>query len=519
MANVSIVEVDGGYVVIDTASNPDIAQRIRTALEQRVSGKPLAIIFTHSHPDHTGGAEAFIGEGIPIWAHDKFAEELELYQLLPNSHFVRGAKQFGAWLPHGTRASGHIGPALQFGDGKRAPIYVPTHTFSGSITLTIGGTKIVLYEAPGETQDHLFVWLPEHRVIFAADNIYRAFPNLYALRGVPPRPIKGWIRSLDSIRRLDPQPEAMFLGHTEPVFGTERIHSLVTDYRDAISWVHDSVIRGLNAAKSPDQLIEEIRLPKHLQGHPYLEERYGTVSHSVRGIYHSYVGWFDGEPANLNPMPRTRLSKYLIPALGGKARVEALLKSAAVDDDPQWALWLNNLLLADDDQSTWAKHLKASLLSRMASDTHNHLHRNWLNTDAALLSGKVQPCQPVIDYPTIFQLPVENILEVLSSRINSKRAENVVACFGFDFTDTNKQYTFYVRHGVGELAPSLDDGCSLIIQSTEAKFKQWIVARSSKRYSREFRKHVRFYSMRKGWFSSFRMLRSLVLLRRCLDAP
>src|SRR5690606_30251981 len=152
-----------------------------------------------------------------------------------------------------------------------------------------------LHWAPGETHDHLFVWLAEERVLFAGDNIYKAFPNLYSLRGVSPRPVRRWIDSLDAMRRLEPRPELMILGHTAPVEGADKIQETLTAYRDAIAFVHDSVVRGLNQGKTAEQLAREIRLPPHLASHPYLQEHYGTLSASVRGIACGYLGWFDGD--------------------------------------------------------------------------------------------------------------------------------------------------------------------------------------------------------------------------------
>ena len=188
IANVGMFAVDGGYVVIDTATTLESAGRIRREFEARVGGSPRAVIYTHSHLDHIGGADVFCEPGVPIWAEQHFADELEVPQLLPSAYFVRGAEQWGAGLPPERVAGDTIGPPARFVAEPRPPLRLPTDVFTRKKILEIGGVRFELHAAPGETTDQLFVWLPEERVLFAGDNIYRGFPNLYAIRGVPPRP-------------------------------------------------------------------------------------------------------------------------------------------------------------------------------------------------------------------------------------------------------------------------------------------------------------------------------------------
>src|SRR5262249_44925909 len=156
-----------------------------------------------------------------------------------------------------------------------------------------------LRAAPGETHDHLFVWLPQDRTLIAGDNLYKAFPNLAAIRGSSPRPVEAWMRSLDTMRYLRPAPENLILGHTDPVRGANVIRDLLTTYRDAIAFVHHSVIRMTNQGHTPEEMVRAIRLPEHLRTHPYLAEVYGTVVGCIRGLYAGYIGWFDGNATNL----------------------------------------------------------------------------------------------------------------------------------------------------------------------------------------------------------------------------
>ncbi len=510
LANVSFVEVDGGYVVIDTAAHPDTARRIRSDIEKKIGGKPLAVIFTHSHPDHTGGASVFAREGVPVWAHEAFESELELYQILPNSYYERGAKQFGLWLGSDQHPGAGIGPNLIVGSGPRPPVVLPTHTFSSFEELEIGGVTFHLHAAPGETHDHLFVWLPDERVLFVADNIYEAFPNLYAIRGVPPRPVRGWIDSLDAMRRLDPRPEVMIPGHTALVTNADRIHELLTAYRDSIAWVHDSVVRGLNAGKTPDDLVDEIRLPEHLADHPYLVEKYGTLAGAVRGICDGYNGWFDGTPGNLPPLLHRELSARLVPTLGGEDAVRQLARKAIDANDHRWALWLIDLLGPDEPT-------RPEILERRAEEETNPLHRNWLKTEAALAKGTLERNQrPEVNSETIAALPVESFLRLAAGRIHPENSMNVTMSVGYEFTDSEKRYTFHIRKGIGELAPGLAEDCDVVVRATEANFKRILVAGEEKPISRRYWKDIQFTTGKKGILAKFKVLRILLRLRRCI---
>ena len=194
-------------------------------------------------------------------------------QLLPNGFFPPGRDAVGSVLPEEVALSNGIGPGTANGR-RRASAVAPAHTRVSTTEqeLEIGGRPFILRWSPGETLGHCRLWLPDHRVLFVGDNLYKAFPNLYTLRGNSPRPVRRWIETLDEMRRLQPRPELLVLGHTAPIAGADAIYQLLTDYRDAIAFVHDSVVRGINAGKNPQQLAREIRLPAAF-GQPSLPPR------------------------------------------------------------------------------------------------------------------------------------------------------------------------------------------------------------------------------------------------------
>jgi len=520
MANCTAIEVDGGWVLVDCLSNVEVARRVRQLFAERIDGPLLAIIYTHGHHDHIGGAAGFCQPGLPIWAHEAFAQEMRLRLTLNEAIFHRGAKQFGYGLPAELVATCGIGPPLRIEPQNLARLVYPSETFAHSHTLDIGGVRIELRAAPGETHDHLFLWLPEERTLLAGDNLYRAFPNLYAIRGVPPRPIQGWIDSLDAMRRLDPPPEFLVLGHTAPVEGAERIRDLLTTYRDAICFVHDSVIRGINAGKTPDELVREVHLPPHLAGHEYLQEHYGTVAGAVRGIYGGYIGWFDGQASHLDTLDAPALAARLLPLLGGATEVRNKA-SAVLSNDPRFAAWLCDLLLGTKPSDRRARQLQSAALHRLAAAEQNPLARNWQLSDAAMLGGTYDfPKKPRPSYEAVRDVPVDDLLALLPRRIDPLGSAKVEMTIRFHFTDTGRRFLFFIRRGVGEMVEQLaeedDVRPDLLIRTSEEQFKRIIIAAEKKPRSREFWQEVEFSIPQRGVFSPLLRLRRLMTFARCL---
>jgi alkyl sulfatase BDS1-like metallo-beta-lactamase superfamily hydrolase len=519
MSNVAAVQVAGGYVLIDTGPSLAAAEQIRAALAPHLTGDLLAIIYTHSHADHVLGTPVFWKPGVPIYAQQLHHDEVRQQRRLGTAYLERGAKQFGLRLPENTVESTGIGPALRLDPGPLPPLIPPTQTFPDLLDLTIGGVRFELLHAPGETHDHLFVWLPDDRVLLAGDNIYEAFPNLYTIRGCTPRPVEGWIHSLDRMRSLSPSPEHLVLGHTEPVRGAAAIRELLTIYRDGIAFVHDSVIQHANQGRTPDELVKLIRLPEHLAKHPYLQERYGTVAGSIRGIYAGYLGWFDGNASNLEPHLPDDLASRLVPRLGGVKAVHKLMKES-VSTDPKWAAWLGDLLLAANPKDAEARRLKAEALRSLAATTANPLFRHWYLHDAGLLTGEVKPRSRVqVDVRSVEHIPIHDILGQLPYRIHAKRAARVTMTIRYSFPDTGREFTFFLRKGVGELVPAAVGEPDLIMRMTEADFKKAFVAQAVSPLSREWWSRIKFEAPGGGFLSPFRAIRRLLTIDRCIIRP
>ncbi|MCA9264172.1 MAG: MBL fold metallo-hydrolase [Planctomycetales bacterium] len=519
LSNAAMVLVDGGYVVIDTCSSLAEAEHVKQDLAAHVQGDCQAVIYTHFHHDHIAGVAAFHQPGVPIWAHELFHDEFRYVLSFPRFYHQRAARQFGYALSPEQVVTNGIGPPLQIERGSMPTLLMPDNTFSQNQRLEIGGTTFEMVHAPGESLDQIFVWLPEDRILFAADNFYKAFPNLYAIRGGKPRPVQGWIDSLDAMRRLDPAPEYLVLGHTEPLQGAAQICTLLTEYRDGIAFVHDSVVRGINAGKTMDELVREIRLPPQLVDHPYLQPKYGTLTGGIRGIYTGYVGWFDGNPSHLEPLNDVELGQRVTSMIGGRSAVIQAARQALDDRDPQWANWLCDQLLAQDPRDRDAARTKAISLETLAADTPNPLFRNWYLTDAALLRRDItMPRRAPLNSRTVQDIPIREILRRFPQRIDLRRAARLKLRVGFDFTDTNQHFTFVIRNGVGELVEGILADPDFILRMTETDFRR-SVCQELKPISREYLQKVQCEAPGSPLLSPFRRLYRGLQFARCLQLP
>ena len=395
VSNVSMIVGDDGVVIVDTGLTLDDAERIMAEF-RKLTDKPVkAIIFTHGHGDHTGGAAASFGKERPqIWAHKNFgSEELPLAAAGVTSQRERGARQAGFKLPPEERINNGVAPVRYPKRGGQAFASSnetkPTHILEGDRqTIKVAGIELELVSSPGETNDQLFVWDPAGKVLFAGDNFYRSFPNLYAIRGTPNRSVRLWAESLGMLAAYD--GEALVGGHTNPITGVTEVKQVLTDYHAAVQFIHDKTVEGMNKGMTPDELVEYVQLPENLASKDYLQPFYGHPEWGVRSVFNGYLGWFDGNPTNLFRLTQKAEAERLAKLVGGTDKLLASATEALAADDNQWACQLADHLLAIDKDDAVAKQIKADALTTLASNMVNATARNYYLTVARELRDSVK---------------------------------------------------------------------------------------------------------------------------------
>src|SRR5258706_3482055 len=334
-ANSVLIEGEGGSIVVDTTSDLEDAKDVKAEFAKLSTAPVRAIIYTHSHPDHTGGGGVFAGNDHPeILAHRLFVDRVP--DVGRNGR--DGGDQFGSTLPDALFI--HAGTGIQFGRHPAPSAYLPpTRTFSEDrLELTIAGVRLQLLHTPGETRENVAVWLPDKRVLLPGDDFYKSFPTLYTIRGARLRPIDQWIASLGLM--VDLGADYLVPGHTRPVLGIANVRAALATYRDGIKSVLDQTLEGMKRGERPDELVQHVRLPPALAASPYLQEFYGTVAWSVRAIYADHAGGFDGNPTKLSPLPEKDRAARGIELAGGRERVLPRARRAPSGPDFQWAAGL-----------------------------------------------------------------------------------------------------------------------------------------------------------------------------------
>jgi alkyl sulfatase BDS1-like metallo-beta-lactamase superfamily hydrolase len=473
IANSIMVEGDNANIIIDASDSTFEAELVYKQFK-KINSKPIkAIIYTHNHGDHTFGAAYYYNlfeEKPDVIAHESTDYYVERIMGILNPIISkRSTRMFGTELGDEDVINVGIGPYLGV---SQSPVgYIkPNITFKEELKLTIAGIDIELYHAPGETNDQLFVWLPQKKALMPGDNLYRTFPNLYTIRGTTHRDVKGWIQSLDHMRSFN--PEYLFPSHTRPLSGPEVLQTL-TLYRDAIQYVHDQTIRLMNKGLYPDQIIELIQLPDNVANSPFIAEFYGTVRWSVKSIFNGYLGWFNGNISDLDPLSRKEEAERLARLAGGQDALFSELINAVKNYDMQWALQLSDRLIALNFRSEETHKLRAQAAQYIGEQSSNPNKRNYFLSAAYELDPKYQQGSLLPQTESLLkEISMDMFFDILAVRLNPEKIQpgEFRVCFSFS---SGVQKSITLRNSIAEIA-SLTADCDIQVESDDQIFKEML---------------------------------------------
>ena len=393
LTNMIMIETKEGLVIVDTTETLTGVQQMMAEFRKATSKPIKYVIYTHNHGDHFRGTKACYGEGVKIIAHSRFMEEVKLQEMRGKSGQLRAGAMFAIgqqWKDRSSMVFDYPAPykaPLNWELVKPGDLIWPTDTFMDRYTIRLGGITFELIHAPGETPDQIIVGIPEYGVVCCADNFYASFPNLYTIRGTSNRPALDWAVAQD--KPLAFEPHILLPGHGLPIEGRETIKTVLTNYRDAIRYVHDQTLKAVSEFLPPGEAIRMAALPPNLAGLPYLKERYGYIPYCVRSIYEAYVGWFDGNPVNLSPLTHKELGTEILAIAGSADKILAQAEKAQQAGRHQAALELCEMVLENDSGNRSARLMKIASLLGLSNLSENFPTANYYKVFAAIERMKI----------------------------------------------------------------------------------------------------------------------------------
>ena len=487
--NIIVIEGETGLIIVDTNISMENSTRAMTMIRQRTDKPVKAVIYTHHHADHVGGAEAFVStkdarEGtVPVIASTHFLKEMQDENAVTAQIMgIRALYMYGVLLdPETDGQIYHVGIGGHVRPGTNG--YVEPNTFvDGMLDITLDGIEMQIFETGGEAASHIGVYLPAYGAILSGDEIQGpTFPNLHSLRGTKPRDAEKWITAIDRMRAY--KPRVLIPSHGPVVEGVGDVEHLLKTYRDAIQWTHDQAIRLINAGYTGEEIANILtELPDHLSIDPWTKEMYGTVRHSVRSYYTSYISWFDGDATTLSPTPPADRAGRTVALMGGRDNVLAEASRVLEAGDPQWAAELATHLIRINRDDSDARALKARALRQIGYATLNTNWRGFYLTAARELEGLVDTValQNSLrgNFPAA-SLSSGKLLSLMRYRLVPAEAEGKALKIGFSFPDTSEDFTLELRNEILVLSEGRAEDLDATVVMNRADYNDLILQKLS----------------------------------------
>ena len=456
IANMTLIEGERGVIVVDTLTSIEGA---RAAMElyfrHRGRRSVAAVIFTHTHTDHWGGARGVLDDEtmasgkVPIIAPNLFMEHAVSENIIAGPAMLRRAQyQFGPFLAKGVRGQVDCGLGKSMAAGSVALLRPADLIMATGDKRTLDGLEFEFQMAPNsEAPAEMHFFIPRYKLLNLAENCTHNFHNLLPFRGADVRDALAWSKYLgEALQMWGGKAEAMCGQHHWPVWGVERIDTMIRQH--LYKFAHDQTVRLMNHGLTATEIAETIKLPASLDAAWHARGYYGHIRHNVKAIYQKYLGWYDANPVNLDPLPPVAAGRKYVEYMGG---ADAILARAANDlakgEFRFVAQAVSHLVFAEPDNQS-ARALLADTYEQLGYLAESATWRNaYLFGAQELRQGMPKaPPRPPMPRETLAALRTEQLWDVLGVRLNGPKAEGKHIVLNWSFTGTNESFVLTLEN-------------------------------------------------------------------------
>ncbi len=461
LSNITFIQGDKGWIVFDPLISPQTAKAALAFINQTLGERPVtAVVYSHSHVDHYGGAAGLFTSpdevkknGVQIIAPEGFTEHAVSENVIAGNAMARRAVyMYGALLPR--NAQGGVNGGLGQTTSTGVPsLLLPTRfiTKSGE-EVTLDGVRMVFQMTPGtEAPAEMNTWFPDSKALWMAENTTNTMHNILTLRGAQVRDALKWSSYLnETIETWGDQAQVKFQSHHWPRWGNASIVDYFKKQRDLYKYIHDQSVRLMNMGYTGEEISEKIALPPELNDFWPNRGYYGTLRHNSRAVYQRYMGWYSGNPSDLDNLPPEMVGPKYVEFMGGE---QALLKKAKASFDKGEYRWvaevLKHLVFANPNNQE-GKLLLADALEQLGYQAESGPWRSvYLQGAYELRNGVPTAGATVTASPdTIRAMSPSMLFDYLAVRINPEKAAGKKMVINMDFTDIGEQHTLSLENAV-----------------------------------------------------------------------
>ena len=451
LSNMTIIEGDTGVILIDPLITMEAARAALDLYYQHRGKRPVvAVIYTHSHADHFGGVKDVVDEAdvkagkVKILAPERFMEAAVSENVTAGTAMVRRTDYwYGNVLPRGERGmvDAGLGKACSIG---QVTLIAPTDIIAKTgEKRSIDGVEMVFHMTPDtEAPAEMMIYFPQFKVFNSAELACHTLHNVLTLRGAQVRDAYKWALYLnEAIAMYGDQIEVLIAQHHWPRWGHDRAIKFLKNQRDMYKYVHDQTLRLANEGYTMAEIGPMLKLPPSLARQWYARDYYGTVNHDAKAVYQKYLGWYDMNPANLNPLPPEESAKNYVRYMGGAKAVIAKARRDFRKGEYRWVAQAMNYVVFADPNNQEARNLQADALEQLGYQAEAATWRNNYLTAAYELRNGVHtpPLSPVSpDVVTAMTIPM--FFDFMGVRLNGPKADGKTIVLNWDFTDVGEKY-------------------------------------------------------------------------------